>query len=259
MSSYKAGLRGGAAKAEPAATIMLGLGDAELRLAMSRYLGLVGYSMQTAATAAGLDGLLATSRPDMVILESHLPDRDGLAVVQRLRHEMDVGIILLTRPANLEERILGLSLGADQCLALPVQFRELEAVVRSLERRLRLSGPTVAAVAYPTAPRDIWGFDGLDWVLRTPMGATVRLTCAEHRALCAITEQPGQSVHRERIATALGKALSGYEDRSIDAVVARLRRKVRDATGETLPIRAARGIGYVFTAGIDMRRTEDPG
>lgn len=62
---------------------------------------------------------------------------------------------------------------------------------------------------------------------------------------------------REDIATALGKTVGGYDDRSIDAVMARLRRKVQVATGENLPIRAVRSVGYVFAAPVEPRLPSD--
>ena len=77
------------------------------------------------------------------------------------------------------------------------------------------------------------------------------LTNAEYRVLQTLILEPGASVSREDIASALGKSVGGYDDRSIDAVMARLRRKVQTATGEALPIRAVRSVGYVFAAQVD--------
>ena len=62
---------------------------------------------------------------------------------------------------------------------------------------------------------------------------------------------------RENIANALGKVVGGYDDRSIDAVMARLRRKVQTATGENLPVRAVRSVGYVFAAPVESRAKMD--
>ena len=98
-----------------------------------------------------------------------------------------------------------------------------------------------------------WSFDAASWSLITPNGHQVPLTNSEFRVLQTLTAEPGTSVAREDIACALGKTVGSYDDRSIDAVMARLRRKVQTAAGESLPIRAVRSVGYVFAAPVESR------
>ena len=76
------------------------------------------------------------------------------------------------------------------------------------------------------------------------------LTNAEFRVLRVLVSEPGQSVSRDQISEALGKIPGEQEDRSIDAILTRLRRKVREETGQPLPVKAARTVGYVFVAPV---------
>jgi DNA-binding response OmpR family regulator len=226
--------------------------DPDLCGSICRYLSLVGMTVERAGSGVDLDQVLAHFTPDLLVLDINLPGEDGFSIAARLRSSSRLGIVMLTARGQLDDRVLGLTAGADAYLVKPVQFRELEAVIHSLTRRMR-SGPREE----PADSRDeqvrVWSFDAGSWSLITPNGHQVPLTNAEFRVLQTLTAEPGASVAREDIAAALGKVVGGYDDRSIDAVMARLRRKVSTATGENLPVRAVRSIGYVFAAPVESR------
>jgi len=230
--------------------------DPDLCGSIVRYLSLVGMNVQSAGSGVELDKLLASSLPDLLVLDVNLPGEDGFSIAARLRSRSKIGIVMLTARGQLDDRVLGLTAGADAYLVKPVQFRELEAVIHSLTRRLR-----EAPVEDKAKPREddarAWGFDAASWSLITPGGQQVPLTNAEYRVLQTLTAEPGASVARDEIAASLGKVVGGYDDRSIDAVMARLRRKVNSATGENLPIRAVRSVGYVFAAPVETRSRAD--
>ena len=78
----------------------------------------------------------------------------------------------------------------------------------------------------------------------------MQLTNAEYLVLQTLTADAGAPIPRDDIDIALGKTSRSYDDRSIDAVIARLRRKVKTISGESLPIRAVRAVGYVFAAPV---------
>lgn len=223
--------------------------DPDLCGSIVRYLSLVGMTVKRAGSGIELDAVLADFTPDLLVLDVNLPGEDGFSIASRLRAHSKVGIVMLTARGQLDDRVLGLTAGADAYLVKPVQFRELEAVIHSLTRRLREGVPEEK----PEIREDgrNWGFDSASWSLITPKGHQVPLTNAEYRVLRTLTSEPGASVTRDEIAASLGKTVGGYDDRSIDAVMARLRRKVNLATGENLPIRAVRSIGYVFAAQVD--------
>jgi DNA-binding response OmpR family regulator len=226
--------------------------DPDLCGSICRYLSLVGMTVQRAGSGAEMDALFHEFSPDLLVLDVNLPGEDGFSIAARLRSSSKIGIIMLTARGQLDDRVLGLTAGADAYLVKPVQFRELEAVIHSLTRRLG-----EPAVEERRDGRDdgsqTWGFDAASWSLITPAGHRVPLTNAEFRVLQTLTHEPGASVARDDIAAALGKTVGGYDDRSIDAVMARLRRKVSAATGENLPVRAVRSVGYVFAAPVEAR------
>jgi two-component system OmpR family response regulator len=224
--------------------------DPDLCGSIVRYLSLVGMSVQRAGSGEELDTVMVGFTPDLLVLDVNLPGEDGFSIASRLRSHSKVGIVMLTARGQLDDRVLGLTAGADAYLVKPVQFRELEAVLHSLTRRMREGTPEDKVDVRDEAHR-AWGFDAASWSLITPNGGQVPLTNAEYRVLQTLTGDPGASVSREEIATALGKVVGGYDDRSIDAVMARLRRKVQSATGEILPIRAVRSVGYVFAAPVE--------
>ncbi|OAN49660.1 response regulator [Paramagnetospirillum marisnigri] len=230
--------------------------EPDLCSSIVRYLSLVGMTVERAGSGAELDQLLTSFSPDLLVLDVNLPGEDGFSIAARLRSRSRMGIVMLTARGQLDDRVLGLTAGADAYLVKPVQFRELEAVIHSLTRRLR----ETQAEDKPENREDgnIWGFDSATWSLITPKGHQVPLTNAEYRVLQTLTNDPGSSVTRDEIATSLGKTVGGYDDRSIDAVMARLRRKVASATGENLPIRAVRSVGYVFAAQVDNRVRPEP-
>ena len=230
--------------------------DPDLCGSIVRYLTLVGMNITRAGSGAELDQVLTGFTPDLLVLDVNLPGEDGFSIAARLRSSSKMGIVMLTARGQLNDRVLGLTAGADAYLVKPVQFRELEAVIHSLTRRLRDAPPEEKPDRSDEAGR-AWGFDAASWSLITPAGKQVPLTNAEYRVLQVLTAEPGASVARDEIASALGKSVGGYDDRSIDAVMARLRRKVTVATGENLPIRAVRSVGYVFAALVEARARAD--
>jgi len=226
--------------------------DPDLRGTIVRYLSLVGMAVRCAGSGVELDALLPTFTPDLMVLDVNLPGEDGFSIAARLRSNSKMGIVMLTARSQLDDRVLGLVAGADAYLVKPVEFRELEATIHSLMRRLNVDQPARQEACEDGQPA--WGFDAATWSLITPDGP---LTNAEYRGLQTLTIDPGAPVPRNDIAAALGKTVGDYDDRSIDAVMARLRRKVSTTTGESLPIRAVRSVGYVFAAPVDHRAIAD--
>jgi two-component system OmpR family response regulator len=145
--------------------------------------------------------------------------------------------VMLTARGQSIDRISGLEIGADAYMVKPVELRELEAQVRTLLRRLRTSGMLAAASAAP-----VWAFEPVTWRLVAPSGAAVRLTSAECRFLSLLTRHPAQPVSRAEVFRMLGKRQWEAGDRSVDSLVRRLRVKVRQKTGESLPVQSVHAI-----------------
>lgn len=184
---------------------------------------------------------LLTAQPefgaDIVVLDVNLPGQSGLDAVENVRRNFNVGIIMATACRGVDGRIRGLSLGADSYLEKPIDMRELEAVIRSLWSRI---APTHSAAA-----TEMWQFDAVAWTLAAPDGVSVRLSAAEYRVVYLLARDPGIPVSRDILFQTLGKIASGPEDRSLDVLLSRLRRKLA-ASNHDFPLKSARGIGYVL-------------
>jgi len=224
---------------------------------VGRYLSLFGMTVHRVVPGTEMEEFLSPRFSGIVILNNNSLGDGGYTLVAQLRRNRSVRIVMLSSRDNLDDKVLALSVGADAYLTMPVSMRELEAVIRSLLSRLEEDPGNAAKQSSARAPDGPWVFDALNWLLVAPNGLSAALTNAEYQVLRSLTEKAGQTVMRERIAAALGKEVGGYDDRSIDAVMTRLRRKVSSVTGENLPVRSVRSAGYVFAATVDIHPTSD--
>ena len=192
-----------------------------------------GYAVVAAATAAeGLRALRERS-PAVVVLDVGLPDQDGFALLARIRAESDVPVVMLTARGEVDDRIRGLELGADDYIAKPFHFAELVARVRALLRR-REPRPDVLRVA------DI----SLDSRTREVKrgGRPVQLTTREYELLELFLRHPGEVLSKQAIL----ERLWGYafDANLVEVYVGYLRRKL----GEPPLIETLRGAGYLLRA-----------
>ncbi|CCG40736.1 response regulator transcription factor [Magnetospirillum molischianum] len=222
---------------------------------LTEYLTTCGHDVEGCADGMELDAVLARGQIDILILDINLPGEGGFSIAARLRAKSNVGIIMLTARGLNVDRVVGLEIGADVYLVKPVELRELEAQVRSLARRLKLTPqtkpirPTAPAVSRASITTD-WTFDQLTWTLASPEGRAVKLTGNERVFVTLLVSRPGEPVSRDEIFRALGKRGWDPADRSIDSMVRRLRAKGAEAIGQPLPIESVHGIGYAFAAAI---------
>lgn len=230
----------------PSIRIALVDDEPDFRQPVARYLRKRGMTVYEAGSIEELRPVLSDIAPNIILLDVGLPGESGLDAVKSLREESKAGVIMVTAHGGLEERIEGLGRGADSYLCKPVSMRELEAVVLSLWRRIGNDDMLGATAETPTARMvKEWIFDAEAWVLISPDGERARLSAAEYGVLSLLTEAPGEPVSRDHLFVALKKAQSGPDDRSLDVLVSRLRRKFATSAFK-LPIQSVRGVGYVF-------------
>lgn len=233
--------------------------EPDFRQPVARYLRKRGMTVHEAASVEDLQPVLANIAPNIILLDVGLPGQSGLEAVKRLREESGAGVIMVTARGGLEERIEGLDRGADSYLCKPVSMRELEAVILSLWRRISDNDITRNDAEAPiTPPAEAWLFDTHAWTLMSPDGERARLSAAEYGVLTLLTERPGEPVSRDRLFVALKKPQSGPEDRSLDVLVSRLRRKF-DTSAFKLPIQSVRGVGYVFPGPVSRQYSHHRG
>ena len=205
------------------------------------YLERDGYLVYVAGTAA--DGLAVAERvkPGLIVLDLMLPDRPGEDVAREIRRRSDVPILMLTAKASEDERVGGLAMGADDYLTKPFSPRELVARVRAVLRRSRSSDvPLVETLS----------FDGgrlqIDTVAQEVhvVGQPVDLTPNEYRLLATLARYPGRVYSRfELISHVQGYDYEGYE-RTIDAHVKNLRKKIEVDPHHPRYVETVFGTGY---------------
>ena len=179
-------------------------------------------------------------RPDLIVLDLMLPGMDGLDVCRSLRKELDVPIIMLTARVEETDRLIGLELGADDYISKPFSPRELVARVRTVLRRAH--GTVVQPGLLRAADLEI----DLKSRRLTRAGTPVKLSRIEFNLLAILAQNPGQIFTRAQLLDRLhGFAFDGY-DRSIDAHVKNLRRKLEPDPGEPRYVLTVYGVGYQF-------------
>jgi DNA-binding response OmpR family regulator len=228
--------------------------DPRIRQMLTRYFEQEGYRVSTAADGAAMRAHLSARPVDVILLDVVLPGRDGLAIAREIRAKSDVGIIMLTGRGEVVDRVVGLEVGADDYIAKPFHLREVLARVKSLVRRRKpMPEPVVRSDG---RCEDVIRFDG--WLLDTtrrrlvsPSGKEVALTSGEFDLLAALAKHPGRVFSRETLMERTrGHAMKAF-DRTIDAQIARLRKKIeRDPKSPTI-VKSVRAVGYVFTATVD--------
>jgi len=191
------------------------------------------------------DGLSALERaraeqPDVVILDLMLPGIDGLEVCRRLRTFSDAYVLMLTARSEEIDRVVGLSVGADDYLVKPFSPRELVARVKALLRRPRSS----ARAGSPTGleidePRHEVRVDG----------TAIRLTATEFGILAALARDPGVVVSRSALLDSVWGPEYVGDDHLVDVHVTNLRRKLGDDPERRRFIETVRGLGYRLMAG----------
>ena len=172
-----------------------------------------------------------------------LPKLDGLSACQQIREFSDVPIIMLTAKGEVEDRIIGLELGADDYLIKPFSPRELVARVRALFRRAHSEAePKVEVLDFKDLVIDISGHKV------TVEGREVDLTASEFKLLTTLARYPGRVYTRmELVEKVLGYDFEGYE-RTIDSHVKNLRAKLGDDPRNPRWLYTVHGVGYRFEA-----------
>ena len=205
------------------------------------YLERAGFAVVTASEGREALAVFRHEHPSLVVLDLNLPGMDGLDVCRAMRHDSDIPIIMLTARLEETDRLIGLELGADDYVVKPFSPREIVARVRAVLRRSEGSPvrPEVVSAAGVT----------VDFTRRTASadGRTLDLTTTEFDLLALLLEHPGQVFTRLQLLDRMqGTAYEGYE-RTIDAHIKNLRKKLGDDPQEPRFIETVRGVGYRFS------------
>jgi DNA-binding response OmpR family regulator len=202
------------------------------------YLEREGHQVLTVGDGrAALDQARAR-RPDVVILDIMMPLVDGLDVCRILRAESDVAILLVTARSSENDMLLGLDIGADDYLSKPVSPRELTARVRALLRRTRSSGQQSATLRVGGLEVDSGRFE-----VRVD-GVPVNLTAKEFGIVELLAGEPGRVYTRGQIIDKTFGFEHDVSERTVDAHVVNLRRKIEADPAEPRYVQTVYGRGY---------------
>ncbi|HEY3229526.1 MAG TPA: response regulator transcription factor [Roseiflexaceae bacterium] len=211
------------------------------------YLRADGFTVHTARDGPSALEQARALRPDLIVLDVLLPGMDGLEVCRRIQQEFDVYVLMLTARAEELDKIVGLSVGADDYLTKPFSPRELVVRVKAILRRSR-TAPGNNAARVPERPalrfddiqidpdtREVWHDGGL-----------VELTPREFDLLYALAEHPGRVFSRDQLLERVwGHDFAGI-DRVVDVHIGLLRRKLETDPAAPEHIQTVRGVGYKF-------------
>ena len=213
---------------------------------VTAYLEKEGYDVHTAMDGPGGLKTARALKPDLIVLDVMLPGMDGIDVLTQLRRESDVYVIMLTAKSEETDKIIGLSVGADDYLAKPFSPRELVARVKAALRRFGRQGSAAAEsqvlafkhIRINADARQVWKDD-----------QAVELTTIEFDLLHALAEHRGRVLSREQLLERVwGHDFYG-EERVVDVHLGHIRKKIEPDPAHPVIIVTVRGVGYRFEDG----------
>jgi two-component system OmpR family response regulator len=177
--------------------------------------------------------------PDIAIIDIKLPDGSGFEVVRRFRKiRPRGGIIMLSDHHSIDDQITALRGGADQYLVKPINLDEFSACITALVRLIKAPG---------------WLLNVAERRLAAPSGHVETLNALEIALIELLARNASGVVYRKKIAAAFGADWHDYDERHLDQLVSRLRRRWRQRSGEELPLRTEFGQGYSFCVNIEVQ------
>jgi DNA-binding response OmpR family regulator len=221
--------------------------DARIRQMLLGYFEEEGYRVTAVAEGRAMRESLQRHAIDIILLDLVLPGEDGLALARDVRSRSDVPIIMLTGRDDVVDRIVGLEVGADDYVAKPFHLRELLARLRTVLRRRQPAAAPARNEEVEVFHFEGWRLDLSRRQLVTSEGSEIELTTGEFDILAVMARHPGRVFSRDTLMDLTrGRTLEPF-DRTIDAQVARLRKKVEHDPKKPALIKSVRGVGYVFT------------
>ncbi len=209
-----------------------------------RYLERADFDVTLAADGPGALAAVDTRRPDLVVLDLMLPGMDGLEVCRRLREQdPNLPVVMLTALGEESDRVVGLSLGADDYVTKPFSPRELVLRVQSVLRRASRS-------AEPAAPETLTDGDlVVDVARRVAMlgGQRLALTVREFDLLTFLMRHPGRAFRRSELLEAVWGWTFGDQS-TVTVHMRRLREKIEADPAAPTRILTVWGVGYRYEA-----------
>lgn len=203
-----------------------------------------GYDVTSVDSPRGAMAMIQRELPDLILLDVGMPQVNGFDFYQRLRdYDYDIPVIFVTAKGELEDKLHGLRLGADDYIVKPFDAAELLARVQAVLRRYRKASAQASGQVLRAGDFEL---NIADLQVTLPNKHSVLLTPKEMRILVALAGRLGQILRREDLlSTIWGENYPG-ESNIVDVYIRRLRRKIERDPANPQYIQSARGIGYKF-------------
>ena len=220
--------------------ILLVEDETDLRNGLCDLLTLEGYEVAAVGSIAAYKEWIGNNQYQILLLDRTLPDGDGLELLSTHQVQTDSPVIIMSGKGAPEDRVAGLEVDADYYLVKPIDVTELVALIRRFERRMQIP------------QEEIYQLDGQRWKLHMPDQSIVPLTRSEMNLMSCFVEQPGMTVSRDEIIRALGGRPDVYDERRLEVLIRRFRKKVLEAGYADFPLATVYGQGYAFNERLEM-------
>ena len=223
---------------KPQRRILVAEDDRKIAAVLADYLHAEGYEVTIVGDGLAAVGSVQAQAPAAVLLDLSLPQLDGVEVCRRVRTFSAVPIIMITARVDEVERLLGLSIGADDYICKPFSPKEVMARLNALLRR--------AEGRLEVAVRESWRIDAEGMGIAYD-GKALALTPIEFRLLRTFLDQPGRVFARDQLLDKLHEDYREVSDRAIDSHIKNVRKKIAAVGADPDSIASIYGIGYRYT------------
>ncbi|MEO1109759.1 MAG: response regulator transcription factor [Pseudomonadota bacterium] len=219
--------------------------EPEIRHILTDALEEAGFRTQSYSRAREFEAALNQITPDVCLVDLSLPDTDGLALVHRLALEQGAAVIIVSGRAQVQDRVTGLELGADDYITKPFDPTEVVARIRA-----RLRAPRGQTSNTNLAEFNGWTAYFDRYLLKDQSGAETPFSHAEGEVLRLFLESPKRLISRAQMQDSLGGAAGDSFDRAMDVRISRLRTKLGEDPKNPRLIKTIYGAGYIFLGDV---------
>ena len=209
--------------------------DDRIRILLKDYLSEKKYTVSTAENAEQAKNRLEYFKFDLLILDVMMPGQDGYALTRDIKKKIDVPIILLTAKGEVENRIKGLELGADDYIGKPFEPKELLLRIKNIIKK-------TSKIDLETKQKIGQAEIDLNKMIINFENKSIKINNSEKKVLIEMLSSPGKTFSREKI----GKISGITQERSIDVMITRLRQKIEVNPKNPKFLQTIRGAGYVL-------------
>ncbi len=222
--------------------------EPEIRQILTDTLEDAGFRTQSFSRAREFEASLKRVTPDVCLVDLSLPDTDGLALVHRLALEQGAAVIIISGRAQVQDRVTGLELGADDYITKPFDPAEVVARIRA-----RLRSPRTLSQQSEVAEFNGWTARFDRYILEDDKGLETPFSHAEGEVLRLFLESPKRLISRAQMQEMLGGGAGESFDRAMDVRISRLRTKLGEDPKNPRLIKTIYGAGYIFLGDVVWR------